>query len=75
MARRMRSVCSFLSELEPAVHARYDKIEARQNLVGIIQRSVRKDVGLDALQDAKCFAIMFIQIVNLGMLLNDFVHR
>ena len=56
------------------MHARYDEIEARQNLVRIIQRSVRKDVGLDALQDAKFLAIMFIQNLNLGMLLKDFVH-
>jgi hypothetical protein len=43
------AICLLLTaQLETAVYACDDEIEARQNVIWVIQRSVRKDVGLDA---------------------------
>src|SRR5262245_57160288 len=52
-------------ELETPMHARDDKVEAGKNLVGIIERAVRQDVGLDPFEDSESRPIPFVETVNI----------
>src|SRR4030095_535369 len=56
------------------MHAGHDEIEAFENVVRIVERAVRTDVGLDALQNAKTAAVAAIDAVDLTMLLDDCVN-
>ena len=44
---------SLAIEIEAAVHAGHDEIEAPQDFERIIERPIRQDVGFDAFEDAK----------------------
>src|ERR1700751_2676457 len=44
-------------EFEAPMDARHDKIERLQHLAGKIQRSVRKDIGLDAFKNTECASV------------------
>src|SRR5262249_11478584 len=57
---------------EAAVNACHDEAEPRQDLVGIVERSVRKNVGLDSLEDAKA-AAPGVEPIDQNMLLHDLV--
>ena len=48
-ARRLR----FTIKREPAMHARNYKIELTQHLFGIVQRSIGKNVGFNAFENAE----------------------
>src|SRR5690349_3077721 len=61
----------FAIQLEPAVHARDNKIEAREDFVRIIQRAIQENVRLDPLEDAETILIAQIETVDLLMLLGN----
>ena len=42
-----------LVQTKPAVNARYDKIESRQDIIGVVKGTVGQNIGLDALEYAK----------------------
>src|SRR4051794_26580076 len=54
---------------EPAVDAGDDEVEARQDLVGIVERAVAKNVGLDPFEDVELAAVTLVQPVD-GLLLS-----
>jgi hypothetical protein len=62
-------------ELEAAVHAGDNKIEAGQHLVRIVERAIGEDVGFDALEDAKALAVALVEAIDLGVLRVDFIDR
>jgi hypothetical protein len=62
-------------EIEAAVNARHDKIEAREHAIGVIERATRQDVGLDTFEDMKALTVARAKPVDLGMLLIDFIYR
>ena len=72
-ARTRRSVCACAVEAELPVNAADDEIEAAQHVVGIVERAVRKDIGLDALEDAEAAAERRVEAVDLSLLLLDFL--
>src|SRR5215207_664070 len=60
---------------ELAVDAADDEIEAAQNVVRIIERAVRQDVGLDPLENAEAAVESGIEAVDLGVLRRDLLDR
>ena len=58
-------------EAKAAVDARNDKIEACEDLIGIIERTIGQNVALDAFEDAKLARVFAVETVNLGMLCGD----
>ena len=70
------AICLLLSaELKPAVDTRHNEVEARQNLIRIVQRAVHEDVRLDTLQDTEVAGVAFVQPVNFRVLFEDFIER
>ena len=55
--------------------AGHDKVEASQDVVRIVERAIRKDVGLDPLEDAEFPAVLLVEPVGFGLLLLDLLHR
>jgi hypothetical protein len=51
----------FLILPELAVDACHDEIEPTQHLVGIVERAVRQDVGLDPLEDAEFPGVLLVE--------------
>ena len=62
-------------EAELPVDAADDEIEAAQHVVRIVERAVRKDIGLDPLEDAEAAAERRVEAVDLSLLLLDFLDR
>jgi hypothetical protein len=62
-------------EAKLPMNAADDKIEAAQHVVRIVERAVRKDIGLDALEDVEAIAKPRVEAVNLILLLLDFPDR
>ena len=62
-------------EAELPVDAADDEIEAAQHVVRIVERAVRKDIGLDALEDAEAAAERRVEAVDLSLLLLDLLDR
>src|SRR5438045_1456008 len=60
-------------EAELPVDAADDEIEAAQHVVRIVERAVRKDIGLDAFEDAEAAAERRVEAVDLSVLLLDVV--
>src|SRR3954466_6462567 len=65
----------FAVQFEPAMDARDHEIEAFQHVVPIVERSVRQDVGLDALEDPEILAETLVQAVRVPVLLRDLLDR
>jgi len=63
----------FFRQLEAAMDACNDKIEVFQDVVRIIQRAVRKYVGLDPFQDAEFSAVALVEPVGLTVLRGYFL--
>jgi hypothetical protein len=61
-------------ELEAAVHAGNDEVEARQHVFRIVQRAVHQNIGFDAFEDSEFLAIRCVQTVDGAMLLVDVVN-
>jgi len=57
------------------MNAADDKIEAAQHVVRVVERAVRKDIGLDALEDAEAAAERRVEAVDLSLLLLDLLDR
>ena len=62
-------------QLEPSVNARHDEIEAIEHLVRIVERTVGRDVGFDALQNPEFVAESPVKQVGFPMLLLDLLDR
>src|SRR5436853_2487597 len=62
-------------EAELPVDAADDEIKAAQHVVRIVERAVREDVGLDALEDVEAVAECRVEAVDLGLLLLDLLDR
>lgn len=60
-------------EPEPAVHARDDEIEGHENLVKVIKRAIRQDVGFDAFEDCELLRVGGVQPIDCRVLLADLV--
>jgi hypothetical protein len=58
-------------QLEAGVHAGDNEVEALQHLRRIIERSIGKDVGLDAFENAKAPAIAAVEFIRHGVLRFD----
>ena len=58
-------------QLEAAMDARHNEIEAFEHLVRVVERSIREDVGFDALQDPEIPTEGLVQPVGLPVLLLD----
>ena len=71
----MRSVCSFFGILKRLCTLATTKSKVLQNMVRIIERSVREDVRFDAFQDAERVAVALVQPVRFTVLLGDLVER
>lgn len=65
----------FHRHFESAVNAGDHKIECAEHTVGIVERSVLKNVGFDAFQNTKPLAVSLVQPVSLAMLLGDLIER
>jgi hypothetical protein len=61
-----------LAHAKLTVDAGNDHVEAVENLVGIIKRAVRQNVGLDAFEDAESAAEVFVEFVDLLLLRQHF---
>ena len=57
---------------ETSVHARNDEVERFQQLVRVIERAIRKNVGLYSLEDAKTVTVFSVEPVGLRQLFGDF---
>jgi hypothetical protein len=62
-------------EAELPVDAADYEIEAAQHVVRIVERAVRKDIGLDPFEDAEAAAERRVEAVDLSLLLFDFLDR
>ena len=62
-------------QLETAMHARYDKVEPRQDVLWIVKRAVSQNIRFNALEDAEAISIAFIEAVRFGMLLGNLIKR
>ena len=75
MARKIRSVCS----LRPSLNRLCTLATTKSKRANVSSWSSNepslKNVGLDAFEDAEALAVMLIQAVNLGVLLEDFLNR
>ena len=65
----------FRVKFEAAVYAGHHEVEALQHIVRIIQRTVGKNIQLDAFEDAKVLPVGLVQPVDGTVLLEDFVNR
>ena len=61
-------------ELEAAVDARHHEIEARQDVIRIIERTVRQDVRFNAFEDAEAPPVAFVETVDLRVLRFDLLE-
>ena len=59
---------------ELSMDAGDDEIESPQNLVGIVERPIGENVGLDALEDAKTAVEARIEPIDFGVLLVDLFY-
>jgi hypothetical protein len=57
---------------ELAMDAGDDEVEPAQHVVGIVQRPVAQDVGLNALEDAEMTVQSGVEPIDLGVLFLDF---
>ena len=74
--RRKDTLGLFLfGHFEAAVNAGDDKIKVAQHAVGIVERTVSKNIRFDPFQNAKGLAVAFIEPIGLAVLLGDFVKR
>src|SRR5207302_3581672 len=60
-------------EAELPVNAADDEIKAAQHVVRIVERAVWKDVGLDPLEDAEAAGERRVEMLDLTLLLLDFL--
>ena len=59
---------------EAAVNAGDDKIKVAQNAVGVVERTVSKNIRFDPFQDAKGFPVALIKPIGFAVLLGDFLN-
>jgi hypothetical protein len=57
------------------VYAGDYKIKARENVVGIIERAIGQDVGLNAFENAEALAIALIEPLDLRVLCCNLFYR
>jgi len=57
------------------VDAANDEIEAAQHVVRVVERAVREDIRLDALEDVEATAERRVEAVDLSVLLLDLLDR
>ena len=62
-------------EAKLPMNAADNKIEAAQHVFRVVDRAVRKDIGLDALEDAEAAAERRVEAVDLSLLLLDLLDR
>src|SRR5258708_38213501 len=62
-------------ELEPPVDARHNEIEADEDIVGIVEGAISKNIGLDALQDPEGLPEFLVEPIDFAMLLLDPLDR
>ncbi|MCP1912891.1 hypothetical protein ACVWZM_005570 [Bradyrhizobium sp. USDA 4501] len=75
MARSMRCVWALSVQFEPAANARDHEVESLQHVVGIVERPVGKNVGLDSFEDPEILAESLVQPVGFPVLLRDLLDR
>src|SRR5829696_8917267 len=63
---------SILVQTKPAVNARYDKVELRQDIIGVVKGTVGQNIGFDALKYAKLIPISRVQPIDFFVLALDF---
>src|SRR5581483_6602454 len=63
-----------LVQLEPAVDARHDEVEAGEDIVRIVERAVDEDVRLDPVEDVKPPAVLPVEPGDLRLLLGDLIE-
>src|SRR5215210_389687 len=61
-----------LVQTESAVNARYDKVEPRQDIIGVIKGTVGQNIGFDALEYAKLAPTGRVQPIDFFVLALDF---
>ncbi len=62
-------------EPKAAVHACDHEVEAREHIVGIIQRAIRQNIQLDPFEDMKRSAELFLQSIDRSVLRGDLRDR
>ena len=62
-------------QFEAAMNAGDDKIKVAQHAVGVVERTVSKNISFDPFQNAKGLPVTLIEPIGLAVLLSDFLKR
>ena len=60
---------------ELPMDAGHDEVKAAEDIIRIVQRAVRENVGLNSLENAEFPAVLRVQSVGLGLLFRNLLNR